>query len=150
IRIRHCLTSNTLSEDVFLINQPHSHKIMKAKIGEEVEKYLKLLRNKEHKLFSILGGLNEMTKIEFDCPQNLVKRFLAPVKTVDEEMYNFICGELKYSRSEDCPTTWGSANKKPKWLNVRERLSVNDDGTTANHISEHWVLIYAHGRIEMP
>lgn len=150
IRIRHCLTSNTLSEDVFLINQPHPHKITKAKIGEEVEKYLKLLRNKEHKLFSILGGLNEMTKIEFDCPQNLVKRFLAPVKTVDEEMYNFICGELKYSRSEDCPTTWGAANKKPKWLNVRERLSVNADGTTANHISEHWVLIYAHGRVEMP
>ena len=26
IRIRHCLTSNTLSEDVFLINQPHPHR----------------------------------------------------------------------------------------------------------------------------
>lgn len=150
IRIRHCLVNNTLSEDVYLINEPRPHKVRKANIGEGVEKYLKLLRNKEHKLFSILGGLNEMSKIEFDCPRNVVRSFLAPVKTADEEMYDFICGELPYSRREDCIISWGTASKKPKWLNVRERLSVNADGTTANHISEHWVLIYADGSAEMP
>lgn len=150
IRIRHHLDSNTLSEDVYLVNHPNPIKVRKPRIGERVEKYLTILRNKEHKLFSILGGLDEMTKVQFDCPQNLVKRFLTPVKTVDEEMYDFICDQLKYSKSEDCPTTWGTATKKPKWLNVRERLSVNADGTSANHISEHWVLLYANGKAAMP
>lgn len=150
IRIRHCLVTNTLSEEVYLVNHPNPIKVKKPRIGEGVEKYLTLLRNKEHKLFSILGGLDEMTKVKFDCPQNLVKRFLTPVKTVDEEMYDFICSQLKYSKSEDCPTTWGTATKKPKWLNVRERLSVNADGSSANHISEHWVLISASGKVAMP
>ena len=150
IRIRHCLKTNTLSEDVYLVSSPTPIIVKKAKYGEAVQKQVEVLRNKEHKLFSILGGLNEMTKVEFDCPQKLVKRFLTPVKTVDEEMYDFICSQLKYSRREDCPTTWGASAKLPKYLNVRERLSVNADGTTANHVSEHWLLIYADGRTEMP
>ena len=84
IRIRHCLKTNTLSEDVYLVSSPTPIIVKKAKYGEAVQKQVEVLRNKEHKLFSILGGLNEMTKVEFDCPQKLVKRFLTPVKTVDE------------------------------------------------------------------
>ena len=54
IRIRHCLMNNTLSEDVFLINYPHPHKIMKAKIGEGVENILNSCetKNTNYSLFS--------------------------------------------------------------------------------------------------
>lgn len=150
IRIRHHLDSSKLSEDIFLVNDPKPVCVnSKIKIGAEVEKYLSQMRESDTKLFSIFRG-TEMTQVEFDVPHKLVKSFLAPLRMVDEEMYDFIICELKYSKAADCPVTWGYSSKKPKWLNVRERLSVRKDGTTVNHISEHWVLFFNDGRVTMP
>lgn len=150
IRIRHSLNDDTLSENVFLINEPKLvHVSSKFTLGPKVREYIDVLKNKEIKLFSMLGGLEEMKPV-FDCSMRLVKRFLAPMSQVDNEMYEFILDELKYSKDIDCPVTWGMAAKKPQWLTVRERLVTDSDGNTANHTSEHWLLIHKNGDVTMP
>lgn len=150
IRIRQNLKDNTLSEQIFIVGHPKPILVRSTvEPGEVVEAYLKDMRDKQLKLFSIFRG-NKMTQLEFDCPVGNVNRFLAPLKAADKEMYDFIYGELKYSKKSDCDTSWGKAGKLPKWLNVRERLVTDNDSNTVLHTSEHWLLIHAGGRVELP
>lgn len=151
IRIRHCLRTNTLSETIYLYSEPNPIVVNKrAVVGPKVKEYLEIMRKPEYMLFSILRGLNEMTSPKFDCPIRMVRRLIQEVSVLDNEMYEFIMQELKFSYEKDCPTSFSNAAKKPKWLNVRERLTTNTDGTTANHTSEHWLLIHKSGVVEMP
>ena len=150
-RVRHFIKTGTRKENQYLVLSDNDLVTPKnLTITDEIAGHLEELRNPPQLMFSIFKGIDMSIHEMFDCDIASRKKFLTPLKLVDEEMFDFIVDNLQFSRDLDCDINWAGAAKLPRWLNQRERLVIDADGKSLIHTSEHWLLFHENGIVTFP